>query len=32
MINAKGEAVSEDDADEFFTPNLRPEQLSATYK
>ncbi len=32
MVNAKGEPVSEDDADEFFAPNLRPEQLSATYK
>lgn len=32
LINAKGEAVSEDDADEFFAPNLRLEQLSSTYK
>ena len=32
MVNARGEAVSEDDADEFFTPNLRPEQLSTTHK
>ncbi len=32
MVNAKGESVSEDDADEFFTPNLRAEQLSSNYK
>jgi len=32
LINAQGEAVSEDDADDFFTPDLRPEQLSSTYK
>lgn len=32
LVNVKGEAVSEDDADEFFTPDLRPEQLSSTYK
>jgi rhodanese-related sulfurtransferase len=32
MVNARGEPVSEDDADEFFTPNLRPEQLSTTHK
>lgn len=32
LINAKGETVSEDDADEFFAPNLRLEQLSSTYK
>ena len=32
LVNKKGETVSEDDADAFFTPNLRPEQLSATYK
>lgn len=32
LINIKGESVSEDDADDFFAPNLRPEQLSATYK
>ena len=32
MVNGKGENVSEDDADEFFTPNLRVEQLSASYK
>ena len=32
LVNLHGEAVSEDDADAFFTPNLRPEQLSATYK
>jgi rhodanese-related sulfurtransferase len=32
LINARGETVSEDDADEFFAPNLRPEQLSSTYK
>ena len=32
LINAKGESVSEDDADEFFAPNLRLEQLSSTYK
>jgi rhodanese-related sulfurtransferase len=28
MVNAKGEPVSEDEADAFFTPRLRPEQLS----
>jgi len=27
-----GKNVSEDDADEYFAPNLRPEQLSSTYK
>lgn len=32
MVNGKGESVSEDDADEFFAPNLRPEQLSASHK
>ena len=32
LVNEKGETVSEDDADAFFTPNLRPEQLSATHK
>ncbi len=32
LVNMRGEPVSEDDADAFFTPNLRPEQLSATYK
>ena len=32
LVNAKGEPVSEDDADDFFAPNLRPEQLSVTYK
>lgn len=32
MVNAEGESVSEDEADAFFTPNLRPEQLSASYK
>ena len=32
MVNAEGEPVSEDDADDFFAPNLRLEQLSATYK
>ena len=32
LVNEKGETVSEDDTDAFFTPNLRPEQLSATHK
>ena len=32
LINAMGKTVSEDDADDFFAPNLRPEQLSVTYK
>jgi len=32
LVNARGESISEDDADAFFTPNLRPEQLSATHK
>lgn len=32
LVNARGEAVSEDEADTFFTPNLRPEQLSASRK
>ena len=32
LINAMGKTVSEDDADDFFAPNLRPEQLSSTYK
>ena len=32
LVSARGESVSEDDADAFFTPNLRPEQLSAPQK
>lgn len=32
LHNIKGKIVSEDDADDFFAPNLRPEQLSSTYK
>lgn len=32
LVSARGESVSEDEADAFFTPNLRPEQLSATQK
>jgi rhodanese-related sulfurtransferase len=32
LVNEKGETISEDDADAFFTPNLSPEQLSATHK
>ncbi len=32
LHNTKGKSVSEDDADDYFAPNLRPEQLSSTYK
>lgn len=32
LLNTMGKNVSEDDADEYFAPNLRPEQLSSTYK
>ena len=32
MVNGKGEPVSEDEADEYFTPKLRPEQLSSNAK
>lgn len=31
LQSGAGEPISEDDADEFFTPELRPEQLSATH-
>lgn len=32
LVSANGKTVSEDDADAFFAPNLRPEQLSASHK
>lgn len=32
LLNTKGKGVSEDDADDYFAPNLRPEQLSSSYK
>ncbi len=32
MVTLNGESVSEDEADDFFAPNLRPEQLSSHYK
>jgi len=32
LLNTMGKNVSEDDADDYFAPNLRPEQLSSTYK
>jgi len=32
LLNTMGKNVSEDDADEYFAPNLRLEQLSSTYK
>ncbi len=32
LLNTKGSSVSEDDADDYFAPNLRPEQLSSSYK
>ncbi|HID48396.1 MAG TPA: rhodanese-like domain-containing protein [Chromatiales bacterium] len=32
LVNSRGEPVSEDEADEFFRPHLRPEQLSASHK
>jgi len=32
MVNGQGDPVSEDEADDFFSPHLRPEQLSATHK
>ena len=32
MVKSDGETVDEDEADEFFTPKLRPEQLSVNYK
>jgi len=32
LVNVRGESITEDDADTFFTPNLRPEQFSTTHK
>jgi rhodanese-related sulfurtransferase len=32
MINSQGNPVSEDEADDYFSPHLRPEQLSASHK
>jgi rhodanese-related sulfurtransferase len=32
LVNLRGESITEDDADAFFTPNLRPEQLSMSHK